>query len=54
MPPSTDLRHDPFHEPQLLKAIEIEGGMAKKILDDRDASITFFAPGKRSFVPPIE
>ena len=30
---------------QLLKAIEIEGGNAKKILDDRDASITFFAPG---------
>jgi hypothetical protein len=35
---------------QLLKAIEIEGGNAKKILDDRDASITFFAPGKFSFL----
>jgi hypothetical protein len=35
---------------KLLKAIEIEGGHAKDVLDDRESSITFFAPGTYDYL----
>jgi len=46
------LNQDKDRYSKLLKAIEIEGGNAKKILDDRDASITFFAPENSGIPDP--